>query len=86
MAQIGDLHSRSLNNTDEASAQKVEQQLEDLVNSTSSLSNTLKRKIKTLESKGGSGRDALRVVRAEGAFETGRDARGDARRDAVRGS
>ncbi|KAI0035712.1 t-SNARE [Vararia minispora EC-137] len=55
--QISDLHSRSLNNTDEQAAQRVERQLEELVNETSALSNVLKRTIKSLERQGGAGRD-----------------------------
>lgn len=57
VARISDLHGRSLNNTDEAAAQRYTQQLEDLVADTSALSNVLKRRIKALEKKGGSGRD-----------------------------
>jgi len=57
VASIGDLHSRSLNNTDDAAAQRNAAQLEDLVEETSALSATLKRRIKALEKQGGSGRD-----------------------------
>ncbi|TFY79992.1 hypothetical protein EWM64_g4018 [Hericium alpestre] len=56
--RISDLHSRSLNNTDDQAAQRVAQQLEDLVADTSSLSSMLKRRIKALERSGGAGRDA----------------------------
>ncbi|CAL1704926.1 unnamed protein product [Somion occarium] len=55
--RISDLHSRSLNNTDDAAVQRNTQQLEDLVADTSALSNVLKRRIKALEREGGSGRD-----------------------------
>ncbi|EKM55484.1 uncharacterized protein PHACADRAFT_256134 [Phanerochaete carnosa HHB-10118-sp] len=55
--RISDLHNRSLNNTDDAAAQRYTQQLEDLVADTSALSNVLKRRIKALERQGGSGRD-----------------------------
>ncbi|KAK7693649.1 hypothetical protein QCA50_003218 [Cerrena zonata] len=55
--KISDLHSRSLNNTDDAAAQRNAQQLEELVADTSALSNVLKRRIKSLERQGGSGRD-----------------------------
>ncbi|GJE95194.1 t-SNARE complex subunit [Phanerochaete sordida] len=55
--RISDLHSRSLNNTDDAAAQRYTQQLEDLVADTSALSNVLKRRIKALERQPGSGRD-----------------------------
>ncbi|PSR94082.1 hypothetical protein PHLCEN_2v4510 [Hermanssonia centrifuga] len=57
VARISDLHNRSLNNTDEAAAQRHVQQMEDLVADTSALSNMLKRRIKALEKQGGSGRD-----------------------------
>ncbi|OCH95042.1 t-SNARE [Obba rivulosa] len=55
--RIGDLHSRSLDNTDDAAAQRVAQQLEDLVADTGALSNMLKRRIKALERQGSTGRD-----------------------------
>jgi len=55
--RIGDLHSRSLDNTDDAAAQRVAQQLEDLVADTGALSNMLKRRIKALERQGTTGRD-----------------------------
>jgi len=58
VSRIGDLHSRSLNNTDENAAQRNHAQLEELVGGTSALSATLKRRIKALERQGGSGRDA----------------------------
>jgi len=58
VSRIGDLHSRSLNNTDENAAQRNHAQLEELVGDTSALSATLKRRIKALERQGGSGRDA----------------------------
>ena len=51
------MHNRSLNNTDDAAAQRIMQQLEDLVADTSALSNVLKRRIKALEKQGGAGRD-----------------------------
>lgn len=57
ISRISDLHSRSLNNMDDAAAERNAQQLEDLVAETSSLSNMLKRRIKALERQGGSGRD-----------------------------
>ncbi|KII88644.1 hypothetical protein PLICRDRAFT_54476 [Plicaturopsis crispa FD-325 SS-3] len=57
VARISDLHSRSLNNMDEATAERNAQQLDELVEDTSALSSTLKRRIKDLERKGGSGRD-----------------------------
>jgi len=57
VAQIGDLHSRSLNNVDDAAAQRNAAQLEELVGETSALSATLKTRIKGLEAQKGSGRD-----------------------------
>ncbi|KAH8106740.1 t-SNARE [Cristinia sonorae] len=57
IARVSDLHSRSLDNTDDASAQRIAQQLEDLVQDTSALSNVLKRRIKSLERQGGAGRE-----------------------------
>ncbi|KAG5354001.1 hypothetical protein C0989_011489 [Termitomyces sp. Mn162] len=57
VARIGDLHSRSLNNMDDAAAQRNASQLDELVNETSALSNSLKRRIKDLERQGGAGRD-----------------------------
>ena len=55
--KIGDLHSRSLNSTDDAAAQRNAKQFEALVEDTSALSNALKRRIKALERQGGSSRD-----------------------------
>jgi len=57
VARIADLHSRSLNNLDDATAQRNAQQLDQLVDETSTLSGELKRRIKDLERQGGSGRD-----------------------------
>ncbi|KAG6818202.1 hypothetical protein H0H87_000107 [Tephrocybe sp. NHM501043] len=57
VARIGDLHSRSLNNTDDSAAQRNASQLDELVGETSALSTSLKRRIKDLERQGGSGRD-----------------------------
>ncbi|THH26945.1 hypothetical protein EUX98_g7240 [Antrodiella citrinella] len=57
VSRISDLHSRSLDNTDDAAAERLAQQLEDLIQDTSALSNVLKRRIKSLEKQGGSGRD-----------------------------
>jgi len=57
VARIGDLHSRSLNNTDDMAAQKNAQQLDQLVDDTSALSAQLKSRVKALERQGGSGRD-----------------------------
>jgi syntaxin 1B/2/3 len=58
VARIGDLHSRSLNNTDDAAAQRVSSELEGLVDETSGLSSSLKRRIQALSRVGGAGRDA----------------------------
>lgn len=57
VSRIADLHNRSLNNTDDAAAERLTQQLEDLVADTSALSSVLKRRIKALEKQPGSGRD-----------------------------
>ncbi|KAF7793107.1 hypothetical protein EIP86_004215 [Pleurotus ostreatoroseus] len=70
VARISDLHSRSLNNTDDAAAQRIMQQLEDLVADTSALSNVLKRRIKALEKQGGAGRDGqIRKQQVRGPSE-----------------
>ncbi|PPQ64099.1 hypothetical protein CVT24_008916 [Panaeolus cyanescens] len=53
VTRIGDLHSRSLNNMDDAAAQRNAAQLDDLVEETSALSTTLKRRIKSLEAQPG---------------------------------
>lgn len=58
VTRIGDLHSRSLNNMDDAAAQRNASQLDELVEETSALSNQLKRRIKALEAQSASGRDA----------------------------
>lgn len=55
--RISDMHSRSLNTTDDAASQRVNQQLEDLVADTSALSDVLRRRIKALQKQGGAGRD-----------------------------
>ncbi|KAF9532284.1 t-SNARE [Crepidotus variabilis] len=55
--RVSDLHSRSLNNMDDAAAQRNATQLDELVEETSALSATLKRRIKALEAQGGAGRD-----------------------------
>lgn len=57
VVRISDLHSRSLNNMDDSAAQRNAAQLDELVEDTSALSATLKRRIKALEKQGGSGRD-----------------------------
>jgi len=49
VSRVDELHSRSLNNTDDAAAQRVAAQLADLVAETSALSTTLKRRIQALE-------------------------------------
>ncbi|KAF9453240.1 t-SNARE [Macrolepiota fuliginosa MF-IS2] len=58
ISRIGDLHSRSLNNMDDAAAQRNASQLDELIEDTSALSNQLKRRIKALEAQPASGRDA----------------------------
>ncbi|KAI0647220.1 t-SNARE [Trametes meyenii] len=57
VARISDLHSRSLNATDDVATQRVNNQLEELVADTSALSNVLRRRIKSLQKQGGGGRD-----------------------------
>lgn len=57
VARIGDLHSRSLNNMDDAATQRNAAQLDELVSQTSDLSASLKRRVKDLERQGGPGRD-----------------------------
>ncbi|EGN95390.1 hypothetical protein SERLA73DRAFT_186342 [Serpula lacrymans var. lacrymans S7.3] len=57
ISSIDELHSRSLNNTDDAAAQRNAAQLDELVEDTSALSATLKRRVKALEKQSGSGRD-----------------------------
>ncbi|KAL7283527.1 hypothetical protein ACG7TL_002961 [Trametes sanguinea] len=57
VARISDLHSRSLNATDDVQTERVNRQLEELVADTSALSNVLRRRIKALQKQGGSGRD-----------------------------
>lgn len=57
VSRIDELHSRSLNNTDDAAAQRHASQLQELVEDTSALSATLKGRIKALERQGSSGRD-----------------------------
>ncbi|KAJ3502325.1 hypothetical protein NLJ89_g8940 [Agrocybe chaxingu] len=57
VARIGDLHSRSLNNMDDVAAQRNAAQLDELVEDTSALGASLKRRVKALEAQGGSGRD-----------------------------
>lgn len=57
VSRIDELHSRSLNNTDDAAQQRVVSELEQLVAETSELSTQLKRRIQALERQGGSGRD-----------------------------
>lgn len=67
VARIGDLHSRSLNNMDDAVAQRNAAQLDELVEDTSALSATLKRRVKALEAQGGSSRDG-QVKKQQAAF------------------
>ncbi|KAG6850528.1 hypothetical protein H0H93_012144 [Arthromyces matolae] len=57
VSRIGDLHSRSLNNTDDSAAQRNASQLDALIEETSELSTNLKNRIKDLERQGASGRD-----------------------------
>jgi syntaxin 1B/2/3 len=57
-SRVGEMHSRSLNNMDDAAAQRNASQLDELMQETSALSNQLKRRIKALEAQPSSGRDA----------------------------
>ena len=57
VARISDLHSRSLNNVDDAAAQRNAAQLDELVEENRTLSATLKKRVKVLEAQKGSGRD-----------------------------
>ncbi|KIY68602.1 t-SNARE [Cylindrobasidium torrendii FP15055 ss-10] len=57
VSRIGDLHQRSLNNMDDAAAQRNAAALDELVEDTGALSATLKRRVKALEKQGGAGRD-----------------------------
>ncbi|KAF8969982.1 syntaxin [Flammula alnicola] len=65
--RISDLHSRSLNNMDDVAAQRNAAQLDELVEDTSALSATLKRRVKALEAQGGSGRDG-QIKKQQAAF------------------
>jgi syntaxin 1B/2/3 len=65
--QISDLHSRSLNNMDDNAAQRNAAQLDELVEETSALSATLKRRVKALEAQGGSSRDG-QAKKTQAAF------------------
>ena len=67
MRTIGDLHSRSLNNMDDVAAQRNASQLDELVQDTSALSATLKRRVKALEAQGGAGRDG-QIKKSQAAF------------------
>jgi len=66
--RISDLHSRSLNTMDDQAAAKNNQQLDSLVEETSSLSNQLKMRVKDLERKAG-GRDANAKRQQTGAIK-----------------
>ncbi|KAF9792760.1 t-SNARE [Thelephora terrestris] len=57
VSRISELHSRSVNTTDDGAAQRNAAELEELVADTSALSDTLKRRIKALERQRVSGRD-----------------------------
>jgi t-SNARE complex subunit (syntaxin) len=57
VSRISELHSRSINITDEVVGQRNTAELEDLVADTSALSDTIKRRIKALERQRVSGRE-----------------------------
>ncbi|KAF8902030.1 t-SNARE [Gymnopilus junonius] len=67
VSRISDLHSRSLNNMDDAAAQRNAAQLDELIEETSAMSVTLKRRIKALEAQGGPGRDG-QIKKQQAAF------------------
>jgi hypothetical protein len=72
--QIGNLHARSLNNMDEAAAQRNAAELQELVDDTSALGTTLKRRIQALERSGGAGRDGQirkQQVKCDGYLHSG---------------
>lgn len=66
--RVSDLHSRSLNTMDDQAAARNNQQLDSLVEETSSLSNEIKLRIKNLERKSG-GRDANAKKQQTGAVK-----------------
>jgi len=66
--RISDLHSRSLNTMDDQAAARNNQQLDSLVEETSSLSNEIKLRIKNLERKSG-GRDSNAKKQQTGAVK-----------------
>jgi len=70
VSRISELHSRSINIADEAAGQRNTAELEDLVADTSALSDTLKRRIKALEGRGGSGRDGQIKKQQTGLVKT----------------
>jgi len=57
VTRISDLHSRSLNNMDENATQRIESQLDQLIEETRSMMGNLKTRIQNLERRPGSGRD-----------------------------
>jgi len=57
VSRISELHSRSINPSDDAAAQRNSAELEELVEDNGALSDTLKRRIKALERQRVSGRD-----------------------------
>ncbi|KAG8217829.1 t-SNARE [Butyriboletus roseoflavus] len=67
IARIDEFHSRSLNNTDDAAAQRNAAQLAELVEETSALSTTLKRRVQALERQPASGRDG-QIRKQQAAF------------------
>jgi len=70
VSRISDLHTRSINVADEAAGQRIAAELEELVADTGDLSGTLKRRIKSLERQGGSGRDAQIKKQQTGLVKT----------------
>lgn len=70
VARISDLHTRSINVTDEAVGLRIAGELDELVEDTTALSDTLKRRIKALERQGGSGRDGQIKKQQTGLVKT----------------
>jgi syntaxin 1B/2/3 len=70
VSRISELHSRSINTADETAGQRNAAELEEIVEDTGALSNTLKRRIKALEREGGSGRDGQIKKQQTGLVKT----------------
>lgn len=62
------MHSRSLNQTDEAAAQRTTAALDELIADTSALSSNLKARVKALERTGGAGNRDAQIRRQQSAL------------------